>query len=167
MVLRGAQYSSAVRRVAGVVGLRGCFCKQKTAYEMRISDWSSDVCSSDLSQDIAPFGFGAAAPSLMCAYCLVGWYITSSERYAATWPTTGLLAQRLGPQLSRVVGESGGSCYGNGVFRRSVFAGAFLAVRFTGGFCARNAGTRSCCGLLKAGCPTTRESTSAPIRTLR
>src|SRR3546814_4424877 len=27
----------------------GVFCfKQKTAYEMRISDWSSDVCSSDL-----------------------------------------------------------------------------------------------------------------------
>src|SRR3546814_8272585 len=24
------------------------FCKQKTEYEMRISDWSSDVCSSDL-----------------------------------------------------------------------------------------------------------------------
>src|SRR3546814_10430372 len=24
-----------------------CFFKQKTAYEMRISDWSSDVCSSD------------------------------------------------------------------------------------------------------------------------
>src|SRR3546814_3913797 len=24
-------------------------CKQKTAYEMRISDWSSDVCSSDLA----------------------------------------------------------------------------------------------------------------------
>src|SRR3546814_2569070 len=27
------------------------FFKQKTAYEMRISDWSSDVCSSDLVQD--------------------------------------------------------------------------------------------------------------------
>src|SRR3546814_3978565 len=27
------------------------FFKQKTAYEMRISDWSSDVCSSDLWQD--------------------------------------------------------------------------------------------------------------------
>src|SRR3546814_7185630 len=26
------------------------FFKQKTAYEMRISDWSSDVCSSDLRQ---------------------------------------------------------------------------------------------------------------------
>src|SRR3546814_14868505 len=30
------------------------FFKQKTAYEMRISDWSSDVCSSDL---VAPFAF--------------------------------------------------------------------------------------------------------------
>src|SRR3546814_19966488 len=32
------------------------FFKQKTAYEMRISDWSSDVCSSDL---------------FMAAFCLV------------------------------------------------------------------------------------------------
>src|SRR3546814_1095684 len=28
------------------------FFKQKTAYEMRISDWSSDVCSSDLVNDV-------------------------------------------------------------------------------------------------------------------
>src|SRR3546814_4989529 len=28
------------------------FFKQKTAYEMRISDWSSDVCSSDLVPDM-------------------------------------------------------------------------------------------------------------------
>src|SRR3546814_5984923 len=27
------------------------FFKQKTAYEMRISDWSSDVCSSDLLKE--------------------------------------------------------------------------------------------------------------------
>src|SRR3546814_1179146 len=35
------------------------FFKQKTAYEMRISDWSSDVCSSDLEQPferVDPFG---------------------------------------------------------------------------------------------------------------
>src|SRR3546814_17727753 len=34
------------------------FFKQKTAYEMRISDWSSDVCSSDLqvSDDLAAIG---------------------------------------------------------------------------------------------------------------
>src|SRR3546814_9269514 len=30
--------------------VRFFFFKQKTAYEMRISDWSSDVCSSDLSR---------------------------------------------------------------------------------------------------------------------
>src|SRR3546814_13594070 len=34
------------------------FFKQKTAYEMRISDWSSDVCSSDLGEMQA--GEGAA-----------------------------------------------------------------------------------------------------------
>src|SRR3546814_12493938 len=28
------------------------FFKQKTAYEMRISDWSSDVCSSDLPNGV-------------------------------------------------------------------------------------------------------------------
>src|SRR3546814_4451385 len=32
------------------------FFKQKTAYEMRISDWSSDVCSSDLTIRPQPFG---------------------------------------------------------------------------------------------------------------
>src|SRR3546814_7957227 len=32
------------------------FFKQKTAYEMRISDWSSDVCSSDLFA-AQPLGF--------------------------------------------------------------------------------------------------------------
>src|SRR3546814_7141552 len=34
------------------------FFKQKTAYERRISDWSSDVCSSDL---VTRFGRGQAA----------------------------------------------------------------------------------------------------------
>src|SRR3546814_5982596 len=35
------------------------FFKQKTAYEMRISDWSSDVCSSDL--------FGSETRSILMA----------------------------------------------------------------------------------------------------
>src|SRR3546814_18472456 len=35
------------------------FFKQKTAYEMRISDWSSDVCSSDL-QTLADIIIGVA-----------------------------------------------------------------------------------------------------------
>src|SRR3546814_20135367 len=36
------------------------FFKQKTAYEMRISDWSSDVCSSDLGEP-DPAGLAACA----------------------------------------------------------------------------------------------------------
>src|SRR3546814_1835851 len=36
------------------------FFKQKTAYEMRISDWSSDVCSSDLGCS-APFSLAIGA----------------------------------------------------------------------------------------------------------
>src|SRR3546814_10047010 len=36
------------------------FFKQKTAYEMRISDWSSDVCSSDLDTSVAVFLVDAA-----------------------------------------------------------------------------------------------------------
>src|SRR3546814_4198712 len=34
------------------------FFKQKTAYEMRISDWSSDVCSSDLGRQPRQHGGG-------------------------------------------------------------------------------------------------------------
>src|SRR3546814_2052505 len=39
--------------ICNVVPLLFClfFFKQKTAYELRISDWSSDVCSSDLLAD--------------------------------------------------------------------------------------------------------------------
>src|SRR3546814_15140859 len=41
----------------------GCmffFFKQKTAYELRISDWSSDVCSSDLHTYTTPVSGGGA-----------------------------------------------------------------------------------------------------------
>src|SRR3546814_7160538 len=43
----------------------GCvflFFKQKTAYEMRISDWSSDVCSSDLVLGQDPLELGLLHP---------------------------------------------------------------------------------------------------------
>src|SRR3546814_1926327 len=36
------------------------FFKQKTAYEMRISDWSSDVCSSDLIEFLCSCGHAGA-----------------------------------------------------------------------------------------------------------
>src|SRR3546814_4249913 len=45
-----------------------CFCvfffKQKTAYEMRISDWSSDVCSSDLNAETGDCGQPATGLAL-------------------------------------------------------------------------------------------------------
>src|SRR3546814_6901147 len=40
------------------------FFKQKTAYEMRISDWSSDVCSSDLKESHRRFRFRSAPDQL-------------------------------------------------------------------------------------------------------
>src|SRR3546814_8714771 len=61
------------------------FFKQKTAYEMRISDWSSDVCSSDLiyrkmracPQPIIALGHGAAAGGGLSLL------LASDVRYAA------------------------------------------------------------------------------------
>src|SRR3546814_1437784 len=41
------------------------FFKQKTAYEMRISDWSSDVCSSDLQRLCCPLPFAHPWPPLL------------------------------------------------------------------------------------------------------
>src|SRR3546814_3638442 len=43
-----------------VVTAAFCFFKEKTAYELRISDWSSDVCSSDL---FLAQRFGIQAPA--------------------------------------------------------------------------------------------------------
>src|SRR3546814_16109218 len=43
------------------------FFKQKTAYEMRISDWSSDVCSSDLGFQIKVYQ-GSTDVSALASY---------------------------------------------------------------------------------------------------
>src|SRR3546814_9457661 len=40
------------------------FFKQKTEYEMRISDWSSDVCSSDLNEGDARGGAGSRSQAM-------------------------------------------------------------------------------------------------------
>src|SRR3546814_2224002 len=47
--------------VCDVCTLYVFFFKQKTAYEMRISDWSSDVCSSDLAGNRAAGEIGQRA----------------------------------------------------------------------------------------------------------
>src|SRR3546814_2578988 len=62
------------------------FFKQKTAYEMRISDWSSDVCSSDLDIDYVAIQVAAAV---------------SEGPVASPWPAeTILLAKVLIPALA-------------------------------------------------------------------
>src|SRR3546814_11224514 len=47
------------------------FFKQKTAYEMRISDWSSDVCSSDLAAPRRVEGAFEGTPLLLVVACQV------------------------------------------------------------------------------------------------
>src|SRR3546814_1334592 len=59
------------------------FFKQKTAYEMRISDWSSDVCSSDLVRRVGRTGIADMVRSL--------------RQHLAEVETAALTAQRAGP----------------------------------------------------------------------
>src|SRR3546814_17028205 len=71
-----------------------CFFKQKTAYEMRISDWSSDVCSSDLGlvSYTEPYGngpfddqqAGAKVDALMGEFWVRGGAAAYSVKVAAT-----------------------------------------------------------------------------------
>src|SRR3546814_16233897 len=54
------------------------FFKQKTAYEMRISDWSSDVCSSDLIE-YAPFNDPDNGRSALLVECGQHWARSAGE----------------------------------------------------------------------------------------
>src|SRR3546814_5657379 len=57
------------------------FCKQKTAYEMRIRDWSSDVCSSDLARlGIAPRSAVRRRAPRIDGYAIIRWLIDRNER---------------------------------------------------------------------------------------
>src|SRR3546814_10814743 len=75
------------------------FFKQKTAYEMRISDWSSDVCSSDLAftlwpalrrlrhmgppmfpRPMKPIVVMAVLPSLLCCRLIFERQVVPTER---------------------------------------------------------------------------------------
>src|SRR3546814_4488727 len=55
------------------------FFKQKTAYDMRISDWSSDVCSSDLVVKLFTLTFHGDA-LLILRNCSLG-SVRSADRY--------------------------------------------------------------------------------------
>src|SRR3546814_5620524 len=57
--------------------------KQKTAYEMRISDWSSDVCSSDLAGGLLTAASGMGGKSMVPRWCRADWRFGSS--FPARW----------------------------------------------------------------------------------
>src|SRR3546814_4580196 len=73
------------------------FFKQKTAYEMRISDWSSDVCSSDLDAD------GNATTDAQKGY------------EGVVLPMGGAKGSGLSLMMEIVAGVMSGSAFGGGV----------------------------------------------------
>src|SRR3546814_2849350 len=74
-------------------------CKQKTAYEMRISDWSSDVCSSDLLPQPVAAGRSRSrrASRLECAPLVGG----PDQRGTSLSPDTGGLQGMLAAATDR------------------------------------------------------------------
>src|SRR3546814_3247387 len=70
------------------------FFKQKTAYEMRISDWSSDVCSSDLMEEaLPPMTSMFPMPAyflgiLLMFYAFIGWWSAREANRAMPAPDT-------------------------------------------------------------------------------
>src|SRR3546814_15306527 len=68
------------------------FFKQKTAYEMRISDWSSDVCSSDLDR-MAEQGATVEWPDPRPEYKTLLDYVGETERKPPrpAWRGTGII----------------------------------------------------------------------------
>src|SRR3546814_2635382 len=69
------------------------FFKQKTAYEMRISDWSSDVCSSDLSTPDQWFTLAAELESTLGACELANEHLADKNLIITLGRQHGLLPQ--------------------------------------------------------------------------
>src|SRR3546814_6334019 len=86
------------------------FFKQKTAYEMRISDWSSDVCSSDLLEMPAFAGMTIMALTLVIdtatAACSVA-LIDDGRAVADRHEIVGRgHAERLLPMIAESIGRA-------------------------------------------------------------
>src|SRR3546814_9257626 len=75
------------------------FFKQKTAYEMRISDWSSDVCSSDLNPQLV----ARMRPKRIARHELIG----NRERKFGLQTTRRIDVRQFLPLESRLSGKFG------------------------------------------------------------
>src|SRR3546814_1500923 len=81
----------------------GFFVKQKTAYEMRISDWSSDVCSSDLPDCwLARPGSGCDATCPRGGQCGTG---TGVDEGQQVWPLSRTRQDQIRP-LAEAIGRA-------------------------------------------------------------
>src|SRR3546814_3107058 len=74
------------------------FFKQKTAYEMRISDWSSDVCSSDLD-DVGGSGLGRLDAAIIFEELAAG--CTSTAAYISIHNMAAWMVDRFGSDALR------------------------------------------------------------------
>src|SRR3546814_3667451 len=91
-----------------------CFCfffffKQKTAYEMRISDWSSDVCSSDLAQTIDTIFQRLVLMIIILWILKQGSFSYIMEGFV--FPTIGAIMQSA---VQLIPGGGAGGCSGGG-----------------------------------------------------
>src|SRR3546814_14912210 len=92
-----------------LVVIRFFFFKQKTAYEMRISDWSSDVCSSDLARPcrrLSAFGRQARCPEPRFAACDRSGFATGWSRLRRSRSATGRPSKAPTDRKSVVQGKS-------------------------------------------------------------
>src|SRR3546814_3793034 len=101
------------------------FFKQKRAYEMRISDWSSDVCSSDLQTEHLPLSAGGPwdLPALLGrgAECRMGAGVSLGE-----FPEPRRGARFREPAFR---GDHAGGPWGRPGDRKSVVSGKSVSVR--------------------------------------
>src|SRR3546814_8589196 len=87
------------------------FIKQKTAYEVRMSDWSSDVCSSDLQVGMRLGAITSAADTIEVVLDSPGGHasrphLTTDLIYALGTVVTGLpgmLSRRIDPRTGTVM----------------------------------------------------------------
>src|SRR3546814_4240206 len=80
------------------------FFKQKTAYEMRISDWSSDVCSSDLIAG----AHAAGSPLLHRRPVVLAQRLHERELAGALQPLAAVDDHNLAVHVGRAVGQQEG-----------------------------------------------------------
>src|SRR3546814_1938577 len=95
------------------------FFKQKTAYEVRISDWSSDVCSSDLL-DVSRLDAGSYRPDVG-AFALAELFDSLQAQFALVAGQRGLRLRVVPTALRPEERRVGNACVSTCSFRWSPY----------------------------------------------